>query len=104
MNGTTNLKCRLIIIIIIKSLSVPNNIMSCVSHSKPQNGTTNVALFYNPLRSIRLRCVWPQGVAVSEQLGTARCRDRTTERVNPTCPSSAVGQNCFDADSAGSCR
>jgi hypothetical protein len=86
------------------SVSVPNNTTSCVSHSKPQKGATNIALFYNLLWSIGLRCVWPQGVAVSEQPGTVPCRDRTTERVNPTCPSSAVGQNCFDADSAGSRR
>ena len=78
--------------------------MSCVSHNKPQNGATNEALFYSLLWSNGLRCVWPQGVVVSEQLGTAWCRDRTTERVNLTCPSRAVGQKCFDADRAGSRR
>ena len=100
--------CRLIIIviiiIIINFVSVPNNTTSCVSHSKPQNGARNTALFYNSLWSIGLRCVWPQSVAISEQLGTTRCRDRTAERVNPTCPSRAVGQKSFDADSAGSRR
>lgn len=85
-------------------MSVPNKTMSCGSHSKAQNGATNETLFYTLLWTIGLRCVWPQGAAVSELLGTTLCRDRTTERVNPTCPSRAVGQNCFDADRVGSRR